>query len=162
MPQVKSPWEIQQMEVTARITARTFEYMKSVIREGFTEMEFSALFETFARTIGHAGGLRVRNCQTEGYPWHVLSGKTGGMPGMLDSPASGEGTLAAFPAGAGYKKLCKNEPIMVDLASVLNGYHMDETRMFAIGPLPRKAMDACLATIEIHDAVLEKPGPGSP
>ena len=142
------------------MTARTFEYMKDIIREGLTEMEFSALFEMFARTIGHAGGVRVRNYQTEGYPWHVLSGKTGGMPGMLDSPASGEGTSAAFPAGAGYKKLCKNEPIMVDLASVLNGYHMDETRMFAIGPLPRKAMDACLATIEIHDAVLERVRPG--
>ena len=158
--QVKSPWEIRQMDVTARMTARTFEYMKDIIREGLTEMEFSALFEMFARTIGHAGGVRVRNYQTEGYPWHVLSGKTGGMPGMLDSPASGEGTSAAFPAGAGYKKLCKNEPIMVDLASVLNGYHMDETRMFAIGPLPRKAMDACLATIEIHDAVLERVRPG--
>ena len=158
--QIKSPWEIQQMEETARMTARTFEYMGDVIREGLTEMEFAALFETFARTIGHAGSLRVRNYQTEGYPWHVLSGRTGGLPGMLDSPASGEGTSAAFPVGAGYKKLRRNEPIMVDLGSVLNGYHMDETRMFAIGSLPERAMKACLATIEIHDAVLERVRPG--
>ena len=158
--QVKSAWEIEQMEVTAQMTARTFEYMKSVIREGLTEMEFAALFETFARTIGHGGSLRVRNYQTEGYPWHVLSGKTGGLTGMLDSPASGEGTSAAFPVGAGYKKLCRNEPIMVDLGSVLNGYHMDETRMFAIGSMPKQAMEACLATIEIHDAVLERVRPG--
>ena len=157
---VKSAWEIQQMEVTARMTARTFEYMRDVLRPGITEMEFAGLFEAFARTIGHGGSLRVRNYQTEGYPWHVLSGKTGGMPGLLDSPASGEGTSAAFPVGAGYKRLCTNEPIMVDLGSVLNGYHMDETRMFAIGSMPEKAMKACLAAIEIHDAVLERVRPG--
>ena len=158
--QVKSPWEIQQMEVTARMSARTFEYMEDIVGEGLTEMEFAGLFEAFARAIGHAGTLRVRNYQTEGYPWHVLSGKTGGLTGMLDSPASGEGTSAAFPVGAGYKKLCRNEPIMVDLGSVLNGYHMDETRMFSLGPLPEKAMKACLTTIEIHDAVLERAKPG--
>jgi len=33
--------------------------------------------------------------QTEGYPWHVLSGKSGGMVGVLDSPSSGQGTSAS-------------------------------------------------------------------
>ena len=158
--QVKSEWEIQQMEITARMTDRTFEYMRGAIRPGITEIEFAGMFEAFARTIGHSGRLRIRNYQTEGYPWHVLSGKSGGLPGLLDSPASGEGTSAAFPVGAGYKKLVRNEPVMVDLGSVLNGYHMDETRMFAIDSLPEKAMQACLASIEIHDAVLEKVRPG--
>lgn len=158
--QIKSPWEIRQMETTAEMTARTFEYMKDVIREGITEMEFAGQFEAFARTIGHGGRLRVRNYQTEGYPWHVLSGRTGGMPGLLDSPASGEGTSAAFPVGAGYKKLCRHEPIMVDLGSILNGYHMDETRMFSIGSMPEKAMRASMAAIDIHNAVLERVKPG--
>jgi Xaa-Pro dipeptidase len=158
--QVKSEWEIEQMEVTARMTSRTFKYMRSVIQSGITEMEFSGMFEAFARTIGQGGKLRVRNYQTEGYPWHVLSGKTGSLPGLLDSPASGKGTSAAFPVGASHKKLCRNEPIMVDMGSVLNGYHMDETRMFAIESMPEKAMKACRACIEIHDAVLERTRPG--
>ena len=66
----------------------------------------------------------------------VLSGPSGGMVGLLDSPASGEGTSAAFPAGAGPRRLCVDEPVMVDLGTVKNGYHMDETRMFAIGAMP--------------------------
>jgi len=118
------------------------------------------MFEAYARTIGHGGQLRVRNYNTEGYSWHVLSGKSGGLVGVLDSPASGEGTSAAFPAGAGNRRLRAGEPVMVDLGTVMNGYHMDETRMFAIGSMPEKAYRASRAAIEIHDAVLDLATPG--
>ncbi|UCF85525.1 MAG: M24 family metallopeptidase, partial [Desulfobacteraceae bacterium] len=106
------------------------------------------------------GKLRVRDYQTEGYPWHVLSGKSGGKVGVLDSPSSGEGTSPAFPCGAGNKKLAPNEPIMVDFNCVLNGYHFDETRMFAIESMPTKALDASQASIEIHNEILDKIKPG--
>jgi Xaa-Pro aminopeptidase len=157
---IKSDWEIEQIEKTAELSQKTFEYMKSAIRPGLTEMEFAGMYETFARKHGHGAKLRVRDYQTEGYPWHILSGTNGGLLGLLDSPASGEGTSAAFPCGGGNKLLAPDEPIMIDLGSVLNGYHMDETRMFAIESMPGRAMDACRAAIEIHDAVLEKVKPG--
>ena len=157
---IKSSWEIEQMERTAEMSCQTFEYMKTIIRPGLTEMEFAGMYETFARRLGHGAGLRVRDYLTEGYPWHVLSGGSGGLVGLLDSPASGEGTSVAFPCGAGNKLLAPDEPVMVDLGSVLNGYHMDETRMFAIGSMPDKAFKACRAAIQIHDSVLEKVKPG--
>ncbi len=157
---IKSEWEITQLENTAEMTRKTFEYMQASIKPGISEMEFAGMFETYARKLGHGANLRVRHYQTEGYPWHVLSGASGGLVGLLDSPASGTGTSAAFPVGAGSKKLCANEPIMVDLGSVLNGYHMDETRMFAIDSMPRRAMDASRVAIEIHDSVIEKAKPG--
>ena len=157
---IKSDWEIAQMENTAEMTAKTFEYMRAAIRPGLSEMEFAGLFETYARRLGHGAGIRVRHYQTEGYPWHILSGSNGGMVGLLDSPASGQGTSAAFPVGAGHKKLGADEPIMVDLASVLNGYHLDETRMFAIGSMPDKAMKTCRVAMEIHNAIIEIAKPG--
>ena len=157
----KSPWEIAQMEATAEMTRKTFAYMREILRPGLTEMEFAGMFETYARKLGHGAGIRVRHYQTEGYPWHILSGKSGSLPGLLDSPASGEGTSAAFPAGAGHKKLRAGEPIMVDLGSVLNGYHLDETRMFAINVMPGKAMQTCRAAIEIHDRIIEAAKPGA-
>ena len=158
---LKSAWEIAQMENTAEMTRKTYTYMREIIRPGLTEMEFAGMFETYARKLGHGAKIRVRHYQTEGYPWHILSGRSGSLPGLLDSPASGEGTSAAFPVGAGQKKICANEPIMVDLGSVLNGYHMDETRMFAIGAMPEKAMQTCRAAIEIHNRILEKAKPGA-
>lgn len=157
----KSDWEIAQLESTAEMTRQTYHYMQAIIQAGLTEMEFAGMFETYARKLGHGARIRVRHYQTEGYPWHILSGPSGSMPGLLDSPASGEGTSAAFPVGAGHKKLGTDEPIMVDLGSVLNGYHMDETRMFAIGSMPDKAMRTSRAAIEIHNCILEKAKPGA-
>jgi Xaa-Pro aminopeptidase len=159
---VKSPWEIEQMDKTARLSARTFEYIYSHLKEGYTEMEFAGMFEAFARKIGHGGKLRVRDYQSEVYPWHVLSGPNGGKMGLLDSPFSGEGTSVAFPVGAGFRKMMSNEPILIDLGFVYNGYHMDETRMFAMGSMPQKAFDAAMAAMEIHDEILETAKPGIP
>ena len=157
---VKSAWEIRQMEHTAEMSARTFAYMQTVLRPGLSEMEFAGLFETQARRWGHGGKLRTRGYQSEAYPWHVLSGENGGKIGMLDSPFSGEGTSPAFPCGAGYRRIRAHEPVLVDFGSVLNGYHMDETRMFVIGRLSDKALKACDASVAIHDRVLEAVKPG--
>jgi Xaa-Pro aminopeptidase len=157
---IKSDWEIAQMEKAAELSGKTFEYMRSAIHPGLTEMEFAGMFETFARKLGHSGFLSARNYQAKAYSWHILSGKNGGMVGLLDAPASGAGTSAAFPCGASSKKLNSNEPIMIDLGINLNGYHMDETRMFAIGSMPDMAMTACKASIEIHNEVLNKVKPG--
>ena len=157
---IKSSWEIEQMEKTAELSRSTFAYIREIIQPGFTEMEFSGIIDTFSRKHGHGAQLRIRDYQTEGYTWHILSGKSGGIVGLLDSPASGEGTSAAFPCGAGNKLLAADEPIMIDFSAVMNGYHMDETRMFAIGSMPDKALKACRAAIEIHDSVLKKVKPG--
>jgi Xaa-Pro aminopeptidase len=157
---LKSDWEIAQLERTADLSARTFEYIRRNLRPGCTEMEFAGLVETYARKLGHGAQLRIRDYQTEGYPWHILSGKSGGLVGLLDSPASGEGTSPAFPCGAGSKPLAPNEPIMIDFGFVHQGYHIDETRMFAIGDMPPRAYAACRAAIEIHNAVLDRVKPG--
>lgn len=158
---IKSSWEIRQLENTAEMSRKTFEHMETIIAPGLTEMAFAGKFEAFARTLGHGAMLRDRGFQGDGaYPWHVLSGESGGMPGVLDAAASGQGMSAAFPCGAGNKRLNRNEPIMVDFGSVLNGYHLDETRMFAIGSMPDSALAASRAAIEIHHVLGEAIMPG--
>jgi Xaa-Pro aminopeptidase len=49
---------------------------------------------------------------------------------------------------------------MIDFGTVLNGYHMDETRMFVIGKMPERAMKASLAAMEIRNTILENVKPG--
>lgn len=157
---VKSTWEIAQIERTAEMSARTFAYMQTVLRPGLSEMEFAGLFETQARRWGHGGKLRTRSYLSEAYPWHVLSGENGGKVGMLDSPFSGEGTSPAFPCGAGDRRIKADEPVLVDFGFVLNGYHMDETRMFVIGKLAEKVLKVCDAAVAIHNRVLDEVKPG--
>lgn len=158
---IKSSWEMDQMEKTAELSLAIFNYAREAIRPGLTEMELSGIIDAFSRKHGHGARIRVRDYQTEAYTWHILSGKSGGMVGMLDSPASGEGTSPAFPCGAGYKRIEAGEPVMIDLSTVMNGYHTDETRMFAIGSMPEKALEACRAAIEIQNSVIERAKPGA-
>ena len=159
--QIKSPFEIEQLEKAARVSARTFDYMGKNIRPDISEMEFCGMFESFARTLGHSGKLLTRHYRLEGFPFHLMSGKNGGMPGALDSPVCGTGTCNAYPYGAGPKLLKENEPVLIDFGTLLNGYHMDESRMFVMGKMPEKAMDASLVSIEILHRLLEKMTPGT-
>jgi Xaa-Pro dipeptidase len=157
---IKSPWEIEQIEIVNELSYKTFKYIKKELRPGLTEIEFAGMYETYARTLGHQAKLRARSYLSELYNWHILSGKSGGIVGSLDAPASGEGTSPSFPVGGGRKKIKKNEPIMIDIGFALNGYHIDETRMFAIEKMPDKAFKACQAAIEIHNSIIEMAAPG--
>jgi Xaa-Pro dipeptidase len=157
---IKSPWEIEQIEKVNELTYKTFKYIKKELRPGLTEIEFAGMYETYSRSIGHEAKLRARNFQAELYNWHILSGESGGTIGFLDAPASGEGCSPSFPVGGGRKKIKKNEPVMIDIGFVMNGYHVDETRMFAIGKMPEKAKKASEAAIEIHNSVIEMAAPG--
>lgn len=160
--EVKSPWEIERLREVARLSFMTFEYMRDSIRPGLTETEFAGQFEAFARKYGHAGKLRVRDWLTEGYTFHILSGPATGMVGLLDSPMSGIGTSPAFPCGASLREMGPNEPIMIDLNLMLNGYHFDETRMFCMGKIPSEAKKLSLAAIEILEEVVGLARPGLP
>jgi len=157
---IKSPWEVAQLGLTADLSCRVFDFISSAMQPGQTEMELSGIIEAYARKIGHGGGLRCRDFLTDLYSWHILSGSSGGRLGHLDSPASGTGTSVAFPCGAGYKELSASEPVMIDFGTVLNGYHMDETRMFSLGPLPEDVGAACRATIEILHILQKAMRPG--
>ncbi len=160
MRMIKSDWEVEQIEKAGELSCMTFQYIRENLKPGYTEMEFAGMVETFARRHGHGGILRSRHYRMEVYPWHILSGKSGGIVGALEAPTSGEGTSPAFPFGAGHKKIEKGEPIMVDFGTMLNGFHFDETRMFAIGSMPKKAADATKASIEILNEIIENIKPG--
>jgi Xaa-Pro aminopeptidase len=157
---IKSEWELARMDRVAERTGKTFAYAREALKPGITEIAFSGFMEAGAGEQGLSGRVKVRDYKTEGYPWHILAGKSGGTVGLLDAPATGEGTSPAFPCGAGYKRIEEGEPVMVDFAVQMDGYHMDETRMFVIGTMPQKAEDACKAAIEIHDRVIDKVKPG--
>ncbi|MCF6249377.1 MAG: Xaa-Pro peptidase family protein [Desulfobacula sp.] len=160
--QIKSPWEISQMEKAARVSRQTYAWMQKNIKPGISEMEFCGMFEAFSRTLGHSGKLLTRHYRLEGFPFHLMSGTNGGLPGALDSPVCGTGTSNAYPYGAGPKLLKENEPILIDFGTVLNGYHMDESRMFVMGKMDQKALDASNASIEILHRTMEKMVPGIP
>lgn len=157
---IKSPFEIGLMKKAGEVGKKVYEEATRILREGMTEIEFGGLLEAAAKRFGHEGLLRVRSLNYEAYPWHILSGLTGGIVSQSDSPMGGLGLSPAFPVGASRKKMRAHEPILVDFGTCFHGYQADETRMFSIGRMKTKFIEAYQACREIHDAVLEEVKPG--
>lgn len=153
---VKSPFEIGLMEKAAEISKKVYEKVPDFLREGMTEIELGGILEAYAKTLGHEGLLRVRSLNYEAYTWHILSGRAGSIVSQSDSPMGGLGLSPAFPVGASMKKIKRNEPILVDFGISYHGYHMDQTRMYAIGSMPDLFVRAYEACREIHYRVLDK------
>lgn len=157
---IKSLFEIDLMRQAGEIGKKVYQEARRVLKEGMTEIEFSGLLEAVAKRYGHEGLLRVRSLNYEAYTWHVLSGLTGGIVSQSDSPMGGLGLSPAFPVGASAKVMKAHEPILVDFGTCYHGYQADETRMFSVGKMEQKFIDAYKACKEIHDAVLENARPG--
>ena len=158
---IKSSFEVDLMRVAGKIGKKVYQEARKILKQGMTEIQFGGLLEAVAKKHGHEGLLRVRSLNYEAYSWHVLSGPTGGIVSQSDSPMGGLGLSPAFPVGASLKIMKTHEPILVDFGTCYHGYQADETRMFSIGKLKQKFIDAYKACREIHDAVLEETRPGA-
>jgi len=158
---IKSSFEIDLMREAGEIGKRVYQEARKILKVGMTEIEFGGLLEATAKKYGHEGLLRVRSLNYEAYTWHVLSGLTGGIVSQSDSPMGGLGLSPAFPVGASQKVMKAHEPILVDFGTCYHGYQADETRMFSIGKMRQKFIDAYNACREIHDTVLEETRPGA-
>jgi Xaa-Pro dipeptidase len=158
---IKTPFEIDLMRAAGEIGRKVYMEAREILEEGMTEIQFGSLLEAAAKRYGHEGLLRVRSLNYEAYSWHVLSGPSGGIVSQSDSPMGGLGLSPAFPVGASLKVIRAHEPILVDFGTCYHGYQVDETRMFSIGKMDQKFIDAYKACREIHNAVLEEVRPGA-
>jgi Xaa-Pro aminopeptidase len=158
---IKTPLEIDLMRAAAEIGCKVYLEAREILKEGMTEIQFGSLLEAAAKRYGHEGLLRVRSLNYEAYSWHVLSGPSGGIVSQSDSPMGGLGLSPAFPVGASRRVIRAHEPILVDFGTCYHGYQVDETRMFSIGKMDQKFIDAYNACREIQDAVLEEVRPGA-
>ncbi|MDT8442122.1 MAG: Xaa-Pro peptidase family protein [Desulfuromonadales bacterium] len=157
---VKSDYEIGIMKDAALIVGRVHRRAREVIREGITDLELAAELEFEARKAGHQGMIRMRGFNNELFYAHIFSGPDSAVPTYSDTPLGGVGLNPAFPQGASYKKIRRNEPITVDFGGAFDGYIVDQTRMFCIGGLPEqliKAYDDMLA-IQAHAMRIAVPG----
>jgi len=146
---LKSQYEIEQIEKATAILHTGLTHIKSVIREGITELEIDGHLAMIARREGHMGTLRMRGWNQEMTYAHVLSGESGSAISLLNSPQGGTGNTPAMAQGAGFRRIKKNEPIGIDYGVAINGYVGDQFRTYVIGDLsdPLKKAHACARDI---------------
>ncbi len=132
---IKSGYEIQIMREAADQVEKVQQRAHEAIREGMSDLELAAELEFAIRKAGHQGFLRMRAFNAEIFYAHVFSGADSAVSAYMDTPLGGMGLSPAFGQGAGTKKIGRHEPIVLDFAGCVDGYMVDQTRVFAIGGL---------------------------
>lgn len=157
---IKTPYEIECLKESARLTTEIFREIPNLIKEGMTEIELAARIDLFMRVRGHHGTARSRAFNNDSPP-HILSGWNSAYPSFFDGPTGGAGLGPSLPVGPSFKKIGRNEPILIDFTTVLNGYMVDNTRIFSIGPLSDKLVEAYNTSLEIKRRFVKEAKPGS-
>ncbi len=155
----KSKGELEIMRRAGMVIARMPEIIKSQYKAGMTELELSAHIEHYFRLEGNG----VIDSKQEGL---VLGAgvTTAGLNSLegnkFDGICAGKGLSCAFPAGASRDVIPPSVPVLFDYGFVLEGYHIDMTRMGSVGRPQRSVMDAYNAMVDIEDALVAAIRPG--
>jgi len=157
---VKSEYELAILKDAALLLGRAHRRAREVIRAGITDFEVAAELEFEMRKAGHQGMVRMRGFNSELFYGHIFSGPDGAVPTYSDTPLGGMGVSPSFPQGASYKTIRENEPIIVDLGGVFDGYIVDQTRMFCVGGLPDELVRAFddMRKVQEHAKQIAVPG----
>lgn len=157
---IKSEYEINHIRQAAQKVNQVIESIPSMIRLGMTEIELVALIEQALRLQGNSNLYHVRGFNQEMALGVVSSGEAAAVPSFFDGPASGVGVSVASPISASLKKIKENEPILLDIGTICEGYFIDQTRMAVIGQLDSDLMRAYQVAQSILREVeqLAKPG----
>lgn len=153
--EVKSSWEIEQMDVAASVQFRMFEAVQTVGGDGVTELDMVAAAEAVSRSEGFGGTVQMRRFPLECDRGVIVAGRAGGIPSFFDSAVGGTGAHPLSGMGSGFTKVKPNEPVLVDLVHAHRGYMVDATRMFVAGRLDEvwsRRLDDMLA---VKDTVVD-------
>jgi Xaa-Pro dipeptidase len=157
---IKSHYEIHLMRDAADQVHRVWQRAAEIIRVGATDLEIAAELEFTARKDGHQGLVRMRGFNSELFYAQIFSGTDSAVPSYSDTPLGGLGLNPSFGQGAGLKRIESNEPILVDFGGCVDGYLIDQTRVFSVGAVSdrlRKGYDDMLA---VQRRMIEIAAPG--
>lgn len=157
---VKSPFEVEMLRDTGAMMTKVHQHIPEILRDGMSELELASKVEAIARAAGHEGYLRMRAFNQELYYGHIISGANAAVASFFDGPTGGLGLSPAYPHSVSTRQIERNTPIVVDYVGIKNGYMIDLTRMYSIGPIPEKLMTAFQASLEVQQAVVSQLKPG--
>lgn len=159
--QVKTPWEIAQLRISAEIHAKTYAEIPECFRPGMTDLEFQYEIEKRMRKNGSMGIFRAFGANMDIFMGSVLAGENAENPSPFDFALGGGGMNTSCPLGANGTILKKGTAIMVDMAGNYTAYMTDMTRIFSVGRLTDLAYRAHQTALQIQSEVARAARPGA-
>lgn len=130
---VKEPGEIERLRRACDAVHAGHEAVLATLREGVTELELAAAVENAHRLAGHEGVFFIR------LPDFFMSrGPIGAGPNLsrisgVVYTITGVGLSPAVPAGPSRRPIARGETVVVDIPTLVDGYHADQTRTYCVG-----------------------------
>lgn len=116
---IKNSDQINLMRTSGRIVAKTHEILEKEIRAGITTAELNKLAEDYISSTGAVPSFKGYR----GYPAAICT-------------SINEEVIHGIP---GLKKLKDGDIISIDIGAIINGFHGDAARTFAVGKVSPEA-----------------------
>jgi len=158
---VKSTYELERIREAAAFSDQVAGIMPQLLQEGMTEIELAGLVEAQARRLGHQGIVRMRLWGAEMFYGHLMAGPAAAEPSFLASPTGGASVSTAVAQGPSFRRIRRNEPILLDYVFAWQGYISDHTRIYCIGSTPRKLAEAHEQMLDLQERIKTLAAPGA-
>ena len=156
---IKSPYEIEIFRDITKHHHEIFSFIRNNLQEGISECEMNGKITGISQKKGHSGLMRIRGFNQDLFYVHFLSGRNT-TPSYFEGSVGGKGVSPAFAQGSSTKLIGRNEPVLVDYSFNLDGYMLDQTRIFCIGTLPDHLVEAHKTAIDILRELETMSAPG--
>lgn len=159
---IKTPWEIEQMRISARKHEAVYREIPACYRPGMRDIELQIEIEKRMRVHGSLGYFRAFGSNTDIFMGSLLAGENAGEPSPFDFALGGTGMHASGPLGANGTLLEEGTTVMADMSGNYTAYQTDMTRVFSIGKLPDRAYRVHRVALEIQARMERTAKPGVP
>ena len=159
---IKTPWEIEQMRISARKHEAVYREIPACYRPGMRDIELQIEIEKRMRVHGYLGYFRAFGSNMDIFMGSLLAGENAGEPSPFDFALGGTGMHASGPLGANGTLLREGTTVMADMSGNYTAYQTDMTRVFSIGKLPDRAYRVHRVALEIQARMERTAKPGVP
>ena len=159
---IKTPWEIEQMRISARKHEAVYREIPACYRPGMRDIELQIEIEKRMRVHGSLGYFRAFGSNMDIFMGSLLAGENAGEPSPFDFALGGTGMHASGPLGANGTLLREGATVMADMSGNYTAYQTDMTRVFSIGKLPDRAYRVHRVALEIQARMERTAKPGVP
>ena len=156
----KDPEELERIRRACDAIHQGHEAVLSNLREGITELELAAAVENAHRLAGHEGIFFIRQPDFFMSRGPITSGPNLFKISGVVYTITGVGLSSSVPAGPSQRKIAKGDLVIVDIPTLVDGYHADQTRTYCLGQAtePARAMYGDLKAIADHLITQMRPG----
>ena len=159
---IKTPWEIEQMRISARKHEAVYREIPACYRPVMRDIELQIEIEKRMRVHGSLGYFRAFGSNMDIFMGSLLAGENAGEPSPFDFALGGTGMHASGPLGANGTLLREGTTVMADMSGNYTAYQTDMTRVFSIGKLPDRAYRVHRVALEIQARMERTAKPGVP